>query len=91
MNNQEIVQQMYQAFGTGDMPAFFALLDETIVWNSHYTANIPLNGKFEKAEGIQTLLQTIGASVEIKAFAKLIRRRSIGRALAVIQFIVFYF
>lgn len=67
-NNQEVTQALYQAFGTGDMPAFFSLLDGDVIWDSHYSSTVPLNGRFVKAEGIGKLLTTIGENVEVKAF-----------------------
>lgn len=69
IQQSETVQRLYQAFGSGNMDEFFSLLDDSIVWHSHYTSNIPLNGKFERAEGLQRLLQAIGNNVEILSFA----------------------
>lgn len=53
------------------MDAFFSLLDEQVVWQSHYSQKIPLNGKFEKFEGIQRLLQIFDATLEFKLFEPL--------------------
>ncbi len=64
----EIVQASYMAFGAGDMTAFLADMSPDVEWHSGYAPDVPLNGVWRGHDGVITLVQTIGASVDIHQF-----------------------
>lgn len=44
-SNLEVVQELYAAFGRGDMPAMLALLDPNVQWDYPGTADVPWAGE----------------------------------------------
>ncbi|MGD0629748.1 MAG: nuclear transport factor 2 family protein [Terracidiphilus sp.] len=44
MSNTEIVQELYAAFGRGDLPAILAKLDDDVVWESEGPAIVSFSG-----------------------------------------------
>ena len=54
MNNKEIIQDLYQNFSRGDVPAVLAGFDENIVWTE--SDGFPLTGTYT---GPQTVLENV--------------------------------
>ena len=59
-DNTKVVQQAYDAFGRGDIPAFLGLLDEGITWSTPMT--LPHGGEFTGHAGVGRFLEGIGAN-----------------------------
>src|SRR6478609_3821742 len=58
--NAELLQNTYEAFGRGDIPAVLAVLDEHIVWNAPDVLPhaIPVAGRDDAAKFFQSLAST---------------------------------
>jgi len=67
-DNTAIVQQLYGAFGSGNIDAFLDGLTEGIVWESRYTHDIPVGGVFTGKEEIRRFMASIGEHVDIFEF-----------------------
>lgn len=67
-SNLEIVQELYAAFGRGDLPAMFTLLDPNIQWDYSGPSEIPWAGSFRGHDGVGKFLAAISANVEIERF-----------------------
>jgi ketosteroid isomerase-like protein len=63
-----LVQQMYQAFGQGDVPAMLEALTDDFAWDSRYPTSVPLSGIWRGRDGLLGLLQAITSSVDVLAF-----------------------
>ena len=67
-SNLETVQELYAAFGRGDLPAMFVLLDPNIQWDYSGPSEIPWAGSFRGHDGVEKFLAAITANVEIERF-----------------------
>jgi ketosteroid isomerase-like protein len=58
--NAELLQDTYEAFGRGDIPAVLAVLDEDIVWNAPDVLPhaIPVAGRADAAKFFQSIAST---------------------------------
>jgi uncharacterized protein len=52
MQNLEIVQAMYQAFGSGDLPALLAAMDPQVEWQNPGPSQIPYFGTHRGPEAV---------------------------------------
>lgn len=73
MNNQaeemQVVQDLYAAFGRGDMPGLLNLLDEKVDW--HFNGrpeDIPFGGRWYGRAGMMDFFRTVGETCEVLAF-----------------------
>ena len=57
--NTKVVQQAYDAFGRGDIPALLALLDDAVEWSSPKA--LPHGGEFRGPSGVGKFFEGIGA------------------------------
>jgi ketosteroid isomerase-like protein len=64
----ELVQQMYAAFGQGNVAAMQALITEDFEWDSRYSAGVPLGGLWRGHDGLLEFLKTVGETVDALAF-----------------------
>jgi ketosteroid isomerase-like protein len=63
------VDQIYSAFGKGDMPGVFDTLSPDIVWRLvGRSVDVPYAGEFRGHVGVQKFFEGIGGAVEIKEF-----------------------
>jgi uncharacterized protein len=68
-DNVQVVQQIYAAFGSGDIPAVLALLDEAVVWRLAGPADVvPYAGPRRGRQEVGQCFQQLGESVEFQSF-----------------------
>jgi hypothetical protein len=72
-NNLSTVQQIYAAFGQGDIPAILDHLDDNVQWeawadNSAQKAGVPWMSPRQGKVGALAFFQYIGATLQIKDF-----------------------
>ena len=58
--NTKVVQQAYDAFGSGDIPGLLALLDDGVLWSSPKT--LPHGGEFRGPAGVGNFFAGIGGN-----------------------------
>ena len=58
--NTKVVQQAYDAFGSGDIPGLLALLDDGVQWSSPKT--LPHGGEFRGPSGVGNFFAGIGGN-----------------------------
>ena len=67
--NLRVVQNLYAAFGGGDMPGILATLDEEVDWLFNgRTSDVPFAGHYRGHEGMLRFFGTVGPLVEIHEF-----------------------
>lgn len=66
--NIEVVQQAYQAFGTGNIPGLLDLMDENIEWRSPTVDGSPLLNAYDGREGVAEFFKTLGESHQFSDF-----------------------
>ena len=62
------VQQLYGAFGAGDLPAFVALLAPDVRWRFIGAPGLPYTGEVKGPEAVQKWLDAVMQTDEIQAF-----------------------
>lgn len=67
-NNQELVQQCYRAFQTGDLAGLFDRMHDSITWHSLYTKGVSLNGTYIGKEQLGELLTKMGSDISMRSF-----------------------
>lgn len=72
-NNLSTVQQIYAAFGQGDIPAIIEHLDDNVQWeswadNSAQKAGVPWLKSQQGKAGAMAFFQCIGSMLQIKEF-----------------------
>jgi uncharacterized protein len=60
--NAALIEQMYEAFGRGDIPSVVANLSNDVVWSA--PATLPQGGHFEGTSGAVQFFQGLGAAWE---------------------------
>ncbi len=67
--NVQVVQDLYAAFGRGDIPGLMELLAEDVDWyfNSSSEA-IPFAGSWQGHDGVMTFFRKVAETCEILAF-----------------------
>lgn len=71
MNEQEnmrVVEQVYTAFGRGDIPVILNMLAENIDWLYPGPADIPYAGRHRGREQVAQFFATIGQTAEVEQF-----------------------
>jgi ketosteroid isomerase-like protein len=66
--NTELVRQIYEAFGRGDVPAILDALAEDVDWWFHGPATIPFGGRRRGRDQVAQLFAAIAEHVEIDEF-----------------------
>jgi ketosteroid isomerase-like protein len=66
--NVGVVQQAYEAFGRGDIPAVLDLLTEDVEWTFQGPSVIPFAGTFRGREGIEEFYSLVGETLEFEQF-----------------------
>ena len=68
-DNIEVVQQIYEAFGRGDIPAILAAMDPEVVWGVDSTAPVPWYGLRKGPEGVRSFFAELGRGMVFRSFA----------------------
>jgi ketosteroid isomerase-like protein len=69
MNQQvKTIQDMYAAFGRGDVAAIVAQLTDDVRWVSHLESGVPWGGDFSGKARVPRFFEAIFQSVETEAF-----------------------
>ncbi len=63
-----VVQQAYEAFGRGDIPAVLDLLTDDVEWTLQGPSVIPFAGTFRGREGIVEFYSLVGETLEFEQF-----------------------
>jgi ketosteroid isomerase-like protein len=66
--NSAVVQQGYEAFGRGDIPAVLDLLTEDVEWTMQGPSVLPFAGTFRGREGIAEFFSLLGETLEFEQF-----------------------
>jgi uncharacterized protein len=70
-DNLRIVQQAYEAFGRGDLPAMLALLTEDVEWQHPEIENVPWAVSVRGKDAVSGFFAAIAKSVDIEKFEPL--------------------
>lgn len=67
--NVQVVQDLYAAFGRGDMDGIFKVLDEEIDWTFNgRPSDIPFGGHFRGHDGMLNFFGTVAQACEVLEF-----------------------
>jgi uncharacterized protein len=66
--NVKRVQEIYAAFGRGDVAFIVSQLTDDIHWVSHFDSVVPWSGDFSGKERIPHFFEAIFQSVDVEAF-----------------------
>jgi ketosteroid isomerase-like protein len=66
--NVGVVQQAYEAFGRGDIPAVLDLLTDDVEWTLQGPSVLPFAGTFRGREGIAAFFSVLGETLEFEQF-----------------------
>jgi ketosteroid isomerase-like protein len=66
--NVAVVQQAYEAFGRGDIPAVLDSLTDDVEWTMQGPSVIPFSGTFRGREGIAEFFGLLGDTIEFEQF-----------------------
>ena len=79
--NVAVLQQGYEAFGRGDIPAVLELLTDDVEWTMQGPSLIPFAGTFRGREGIEEFFSLLDETVEFEQFEP---RKFIGQGDTVV-------
>lgn len=63
------VQELYAAFGRGDIPFILNALTDDVEWQEPPGGAPPFQGTYRGREGVGRFFQALAAAVEVEAFA----------------------
>ena len=66
--NVDVVQQIYAAVGSGDIPALLSLLTDDVEWTLRGPSVIPWAGPRRGREGVAEFFSLIGETLEFEQF-----------------------
>jgi ketosteroid isomerase-like protein len=66
--NTKIVQDVYAAFGRGDIPAVLAVMDPGVEWTPVIGSRVPTSGTRHGRDGVTEFFQHLGASLDFERF-----------------------
>ncbi len=66
--NVEVVQQAYEAFGRGDIPAMLEVMTDDVDWNLQGPSAIPWAGPRHGREQVGEFFSLIGQTLEFEQF-----------------------
>ncbi len=67
-HNIKLVQQLYAAFGRGDVAFIVDRLTDDVRWTSHFDAIVPWAGDFSGKDRVPRFFEAIFQSVDVEAF-----------------------
>lgn len=65
---EDIVQQIYAAFGRGDLPALLSLLADDVRWTLNGTGHIPYGGRHVGRAAVERWFGLLGETVAFTQF-----------------------
>src|SRR6266567_2799698 len=65
--NVQQIEQVFAAFGRGDVPAILAQLTDDVHWISHLESNVPWSGDYSGKANVPKFFGTLGGSVDVSA------------------------
>jgi uncharacterized protein len=66
--NVRTVQEMYAAFGRGDVASILERLTEDVVWTSHFDPVVPWGGTFTGKAQVPRFFEAIFSTVDVEGF-----------------------
>ncbi len=66
--NQRLVEQIYAAFGRGDLTALINALSEDVIWSVPRGAEIPWGGRRRGHKEVSQFFQVIAEKLEVNGF-----------------------
>ena len=66
--NVAVVQQAYEAFGRGDIPAVLEFLTDDVEWTTQGPSVIPFAGTFRGREGVEEFFTLLDETLEFEQF-----------------------
>ena len=66
--NVQTIQEVYAAFGRGDVAFIVAKLTDDVRWVSHFDSVVPWSGDFSGKERIPDFFEAIFQAVDVEAF-----------------------
>lgn len=63
-----VVQQIYEAFGRGDVPALLAYLADTVDWEFVGSSKLPYAGRRKDRQGVADFFAAVAKTDDIHAF-----------------------
>jgi ketosteroid isomerase-like protein len=67
-NNQQVIQQMYSNFATGNMPAVISSFSKDVVWIRAGAPFIPFSGTFTGIDEVMKMFAIQNENLDIKSF-----------------------
>ena len=66
--NAEVVQETYEAFGRGNIPALLEFLTDDVEWTFQGPSSIPFAGTRRGREGVAEFFALVGENLELEEF-----------------------
>lgn len=66
--NVQAVQDIYAAFGRGDIPGIVERLAPDVTWRCHYDPVVPFAGAFDGKANVPKFFERLAAGVETQVF-----------------------
>jgi len=67
-NNQQVIEQMYKDFSTGNIPAVLSVFSKDIVWTRAGAPFIPFSGTFTGIEEVMNMFKIQAENLQMKSF-----------------------
>lgn len=67
-DNKQVVQQVFESFGRGDIPGLLKSLSEDVVWSAPGSADVPYHGERRGHSGATEFFQQLGSNVSFESF-----------------------
>src|SRR5665213_367719 len=67
-NNQQVIEQMYKDFSTGNIPAVLSAFSKDIVWVRAGAPFIPFSGTFTGVEEVMNMFKIQDENLQMKSF-----------------------
>ncbi len=67
-NNQQVIEQMYKDFSTGNIPAVLSAFSKDIVWVRAGAPFIPFSGTFTGIEEVMNMFKIQDETLQMKSF-----------------------
>jgi uncharacterized protein len=69
MNNTQIVKNMYEAFGRGDIATILGGLADNVEWMEHGPESIPTAGTYRRPGEVADFFKKVADNIEFEPFA----------------------
>jgi ketosteroid isomerase-like protein len=67
LENVRQIEQVFAAFGRGDLPAILAQLTDDVHWISHLESIVPWSGDYSGKANVPKFFGALGGSVDVSA------------------------